>query len=273
MVFGLRVREAQGVLILSHGAGEHKIDTAIHGMIFRRLRMPTGPRTPARRRFLLLGLAVLGVVATGCSGAETSGADAAAPAAAQPRVLQPGRPGEPAATLAPGATVAQPPYNAADVAFVQRMIPHHAQALRMCALAETRASNDRVRALARRIAGAQGPEVMGLSAWLQSFGLPYTDAAAHGDSAHRHARHSGTAASRMPGMLSRQDMRRLAAAHGNRFDRLFLAAMVRHHRGAVTMAQHALTHGSDIRANEIASDVAAEQTAEIDRLRDLRRRL
>ena len=41
----------------------------------------------------------------------------------------------------------------------------------------------------------------------------------------------------MPGMLSGEEMTRLAAAKGPEFDRLFLEGMIRHHGGALTMVK------------------------------------
>ena len=39
----------------------------------------------------------------------------------------------------------------------------------------------------------------------------------------------------MPGMLTPEDMAKLAAAKGPEFDRLFLEGMIKHHGGALTM--------------------------------------
>jgi uncharacterized protein (DUF305 family) len=183
-----------------------------------------------------------------------------------PTVVQPGRPGEPARTLGPDAAVPRSQWNEADARFVQRMIPHHAQALRMSALARTRAQDPRVLALAERIRGARGPEVMAMSAWLAERGIGQA-------SMEHHHHHGGRRRAPMTGMLTETRMRRLAAAEGRTFDRLFLTGMIQHHQGAVQMSSDALQHGSDLRVNEIAGDVAAEQNAEIARMRAVLRSL
>ena len=41
----------------------------------------------------------------------------------------------------------------------------------------------------------------------------------------------------MPGMLTPDEMERLAAAKGTEFDRLFLEGMIKHHGGAMTMVK------------------------------------
>ena len=77
----------------------------------------------------------------------------------------------------------------------------------------------------------------------------------------------------MPGMLTEQQMDRLAAARGTRFDRLFLAGMIEHHRGAVEMASEEMQAGSETLALELAADIATGQLAEIRRMQDVRRSL
>jgi uncharacterized protein (DUF305 family) len=237
---------------------------------------------------LVAVLAVIGASAActgdGPSARPAQGAASASPDSARPAhtVVQPGRPGEPAETLPPDATVPGTKWNAADVEFVQMMIPHHAQALRMCALARTRADDPQVAAVARRIDAAQAPEILALSSWLQDRGLPVPSVPGAGTDPdgsmhHRHgsqhgAQHDG-AGMQMPGMLSAAQMRALAEASGPRFDRLFLADMIRHHSGAVTMAEQVAVSGSDLRVSEIAAEVATEQRAEIDRMRTIRAKL
>ena len=46
----------------------------------------------------------------------------------------------------------------------------------------------------------------------------------------------------MPGMLTPEEMERLAGAKGAEFDRLFLEGMIKHHGGALTMVAGAVRH-------------------------------
>src|SRR5512141_1778545 len=73
-------------------------------------------------------------------------------------------------------------HNDADVSFAQDMIPHHAQAVVMAELAQTRASDPKVKALAVDIETAQGPEIEQMSGWLKTWGekVPDTDSEADG---------------------------------------------------------------------------------------------
>lgn len=205
----------------------------------------------------------LGAGLTGCS----SEPDGPAPAAGDdgPSVVQPGLPGEPSASGDDVVVPPPPPWNHADVAFVQMMIPHHAQAVEMARLAEKRAGSDQVRRLAERIRAAQAPEILLMAAWLEEQGVDVPSASEDPlDYDHRAHSHDG-----MAGMLSPAEMDRLADARGRRFDRLFLRAMVRHHQGALEMADRVAVEGSALQVAELAADVSSGQSAEIDRMREL----
>ena len=230
----------------------------------------------------LTHLALVGVLAVGlvgCSSEEPAERDEAD---AQSKIIQPGRPGEANETLDPDTVVGEPSTNETDIAFMQMMVPHHAQALEMSELAQTRARNAQVIAISRRIKGAQGPEIVSMSSWLQSRDLEVPesmdDAASMdmsgGDhSGHDGGDHSGDAAMAMHGMLTEQEMTDLARARDDEFDRLFIAGMIQHHEGAVAMAREEMEAGSDQLALELAADVGAGQQAEIARMVDIRDQL
>ena len=220
----------------------------------------------------LVGLVLAALVLAGCSGGEDPEPTSAAQESTRDdgvTVLQPGRPGEPVETVDADDVPAGADWNHSDVAFVQMMVPHHAQALTMSSLAPTRASSPAVKALARRIKGSQGPEVMTLSAWLQARDLEVPKAG-EDPSHYDHGEHGHTP---MMGMLTDTEMARLKAARGSRFDRLFLRGMISHHQGAVGMAKVVATDGTDLQVSEIAADVATGQAAEITRMRALLHRL
>ncbi len=69
-----------------------------------------------------------------------------------------------ASTAAPG------PHNEADVAFVQHMIPHHAQAIDMSDIVLSKQDVDPdVTELAAKIQTAQGPEIETMRSWLTAW--------------------------------------------------------------------------------------------------------
>ncbi len=146
-------------------------------------------------------------------------------------------------------------HNDADATFVQQMVPHHSQAVTMAALASTRASTADVKALAKRIEAAQGPEIMKMQGWLKDWGKA-TETTAMG--------HSNMTGSGMgDGMMSDADMSKLMKASGADFDRMFLTMMTKHHQGAVAMAKTELAKGKDKDAKALAQSIQDSQTKEI----------
>ena len=70
----------------------------------------------------------------------------------------------------------------------------------------------------------------------------------------------------MPGMLSPQQMKDLAAAKGPIFDHLFLTGMIQHHTGALTMVADLYNTpgaGEDNVLFDFATDIDNTQRAEI----------
>ena len=196
----------------------------------------------------------------------------AAASAQQPTIVQPGAPGEPSKTLTPAEARAgnAPAYAAADVAFMQGMIHHHAQAVEMVELLKTHTTDPDMRKLGQRIELSQRDEIKMMRHWLEAHGQQAPDPLGHeGHDMAGMPGMAGASTPMMPGMLTAAQMQQLAAAHGREFDRLFLKGMIQHHGGALTMVQQLFdTRGaaqdSDIFA--FASDVDADQRMEIHRM-------
>jgi uncharacterized protein (DUF305 family) len=156
-------------------------------------------------------------------------------------------------------------HNDADVRFAQGMIPHHRQAVEMAEIAVDRAENPEVKALAERIQAAQDPEIITLSGLLEAWGA---EVPADGDMAGMD--HSGMAGmSDMSGMMTPEQMDELRNATGAAFDTAFLQMMIAHHEGAVSDAQRELAEGVNPQAKDLATEIVAAQTAEIEQMRQL----
>jgi len=171
--------------------------------------------------------------------------------------VQPGAPGQASRVItqeqAAGARAVR--YTDADVRFMQGMIGHHAQALEMAALLPSRTDREDMKLLARRIEVSQSDEINMMQDWLKARGH---------DLPGEHARHT-----LMPGMLTPEEMGRLAAAKGPAFDRLFLELMIKHHDGALTMVKDLFASAGAGQESEIfafVSDVDADQRMEIERM-------
>ena len=185
----------------------------------------------------------------------------AAPAAANPPIVQPGAPGQATRVIAAAqaSDLSQVQYTGADIKFMQGMIGHHAQAIEMVALAASRTSSEDLRKLALRIDVSQKDEMQMMREWLLARGQQIPDPRAH----------HMMGATLMPGMLTAEEMERLAAAKGAEFDRLFLEGMIKHHSGAIAMVHELFTTEGAGQTPEIfayASDVDADQRMEIDRM-------
>jgi uncharacterized protein (DUF305 family) len=195
------------------------------------------------------------VAGAGGSACRTTGGEPAP-------ILQPGAPGQPSRPISSQAAtdLSRVSFTEADVRFMQGMIHHHAQALEMTALIAQRSTREDMRLLGRRIEISQADEIGMMKAWLRERGQAVPD---------DHAMHR-PGATLMPGMLTADEMTRLAAASSAEFDRLFLEGMIKHHGGALVMVDELFAAAGAGQESEIfgfASDVVADQQMEIDRMR------
>jgi uncharacterized protein (DUF305 family) len=183
-----------------------------------------------------------------------------------PVVVQPGAPGQPTRILPLTTRAILPPRSPKDVEFMQGMIMHHAQAVEMTALIESRTENKELRLLGARISQSQSDEMNFMKRWLEarkepvsmpmpemSMDMPGMDMSSH----HHHL---------MPGMLSPEQMEALKKAKSAEFDQLFLKGMIQHHTGALTMVKDLFDTGGagqDAELFNFATDVDSGQRAEI----------
>lgn len=183
-----------------------------------------------------------------------------------PVVVQPGAPGQPTRILPSTTRAKLPPRSPKDAEFMQGMIMHHAQAVEMTALIESRTENKELRLLGARISQSQSDEINFMKRWLEvrgekismpmpemSMDMPGMDM-----SKHQHML--------MPGMLTPTQMDALRKAKGAEFDKLFLSGMIQHHKGALTMVKDLFDTpgaGQDAELFNFATDVDSGQRAEI----------
>jgi uncharacterized protein (DUF305 family) len=202
-------------------------------------------------------VAIAGLVAAACHSTPGAGApDVPAPAT-----------GESGGVVTGGrrADTGRRRHTAADTRFMHHMIGHHAQALEMTKLVPSRTSRTDLRLLAERIDVSQRDEIALIQQWLRQRGeeAPSVDAQHHAAMGHQPL---------MPGMLTAAELTRLAGTTGAEFERLFLEYMIRHHEGALTMVKDLFgTPGAaqETETYRFATDVGADQRAEIDRMRAL----
>jgi uncharacterized protein (DUF305 family) len=139
------------------------------------------------------------------------------------------------------------------VRFMQMMIAHHDQALRMAALVPDRTGIDDMRLLARRIDISQRDEIEFMEGWLRERGQAIPD-----DAQRR--------AMDMPGTVTPEQFAQLGAAQGTVFDRLFLEFMIEHHLGALEMVDEVFQSPGSTQDSDLfrfVTDVGADQGDEI----------
>jgi uncharacterized protein (DUF305 family) len=149
-------------------------------------------------------------------------------------------------------------FNDADVMFVQMMIPHHEQASEMAAMASTRAGDPEIKEIAGKIKAEQDSEIQTMKGWLNQWGKPVPQ---------------GGMGRGMPGAMSGEDMKKLEAARGKEFDKLFAAQMITHHKAAIEMARAEQTNGLNPQVKELAKAIQNTQEAEIGQLQKILARL
>lgn len=192
----------------------------------------------------------------------------------------------------PGATMDTGPtgylFTKVDTRFMQHMMLHHAQALVMSELARERTEREEIRLMATRIERSQEAEIESMRQWLEERGQAAPDpteiahsrpAARECDERRGHHDHPEPspeskieAQHDLPGMLTGEQLQRLAAASGREFDKLFLQMMIYHHEGALDMVAELFATpraAQDPKVFEFASHVNSDQRAEIRRMLDL----
>lgn len=163
-------------------------------------------------------------------------------------------PGMDHSTMGSSAAPAAADHNGSDTMFVQGMIPHHAQAVEMSDIILKQQGIDaRVTALATKIKAAQAPEIEIMTGWLKDWNEPTQTPGGHS----------------MTGMMSGEDLSKLDAAEGTEAAKLFLSQMIAHHEGAVEMANAEVRSGKNAEATQLAKDIAASQTDEIQEMKEL----
>jgi len=130
------------------------------------------------------------------------------------------------------------------------MIPHHHLGMRLIDDATQRSGDVRLRRLVFEMTGYHHSETELLEAWS--------------------AAHDIEAASPFPGDLPEPDLARLDSLQGVEHDIWWLDLMIRHHRGALEIADAQIAGGRVAPAREMAISVRRVQSGEIEQMETLR---
>jgi uncharacterized protein (DUF305 family) len=119
----------------------------------------------------------------------------------------------------------------------------------MSEIALLNTTNPDVLQLAQEIKDAQSPEIELMMSWT-------------GVKASTHAGHL------MDGMLSEREISELRQAKGKEFDLLFLQGMIKHHQGAIEMAQK-VTTSTNKDVADLSATIIKVQELEITKMNEL----
>jgi uncharacterized protein (DUF305 family) len=126
--------------------------------------------------------------------------------------------------------------------------------------------------LADEIGSKQSEELDTMTGWLETWGKPAASPPA--DQGHDDGlgvgRHTHVTAGDIPGMLSSESITAVSVADEGVFESMWVALMITHHEGAITMAKAQQADGEFAAATNLADSIVKTQTAEIKRLKALR---
>ena len=176
-------------------------------------------------------------------------------------IVLPGAPGQSSKILGAedAIKIADNSYSPDDVSFMQNMIPHHAQAVEMANLVDSRTNRPEILKVSSRIKASQADEIKFMEDWLAERAEPLMPEG--------HAHHGGH--HQMAGMATAEQMAQLANSEGVEFDKLFLTLMITHHEGALTMVKDLTDQpGSayDPVLFDFTNDIVNDQKSEIEQM-------
>ena len=140
-----------------------------------------------------------------------------------------------------------------DAMFLQMMIPHHEQAIVMSDLALKISKTPQILDLAKQIKAAQNPEITQMKNWLVDAGF---------------SEDPGHSMDGMGGMLSSEELDLLAKSSGKAFEKLFLAGMIEHHRGAIQMV-NMISNSTNPEIRNFGQTIIKTQSSEIELMNEL----
>lgn len=178
-------------------------------------------------------------------------------------------------------TPASPGPDSVDVGFAQDMTVHHEQAVQMATWERDHTADPQLRQLAYDIESGQSRQIGHMQGWLGLWGasslptgpfmrwMPLDMPGMSGMSGHGASGSPGAGVTRMPGMATDDELRRLRAATGPAMDTLFLQLMLRHHQGGAGMLTFAAHAAAQPDVRNLAAQTLTAQTNESEYMRHL----
>lgn len=156
--------------------------------------------------------------------------------------------------------------NQTDLQFLDMMMMHHADGVKMARMGVDKAQNAGVKSLAEKMAADQQKDIEEMQKM-------------------RDSHFSGQAKAEMMTVKGREmtmemmmkmaqaDMQKLEAASGAEFDRTFLDIFMKHHQMAIDMSREETARGKDAEVKKKAREIITKQTKEIGEMKRLKKQV
>ena len=157
------------------------------------------------------------------------------------------------------ATPKLPATDSVDAGFLQDMMYHHDQAVRMSLYVVGHSDDIGVNGFAQEIVIDQRWDMGRMAQLMEEWKLPEADP-------NRMAMEwmgMGMAVNQMPGIQPEDKVKALGTLRGPELNRQFLTMMRDHHKGGIEMADYEAEHGSDPILREVAATMARNQRGEV----------
>lgn len=149
------------------------------------------------------------------------------------------------------------------VTFSRDMSYHHQQAVEMALLLRDRTDDPELRLILIDMALTQQAQIGQMSGWLEAWGLPITGPQPPMTGQMTHGGETMAMTPEMMGIQPQSEVNKLSTLPVSEAEVLFLQLMIRHHRGAILMAESTLNQTQRAPVTRLAQSIIAGQESEI----------
>lgn len=135
-----------------------------------------------------------------------------------------------------------------DGLFLELMIAHHQGGIMMAEIASKRAVHPELKRFASDMIAKQKKEIEEMSIWLKDWSLAVPDVSVQLEASRK---------------KMQNDLEELEMLAAKTFDESFLGMMVKHHQGAIKMAELAEQKSQKAQVKKFAAKLIADQSAEV----------
>ena len=166
--------------------------------------------------------------------------------------------------------LAQPPGEGDPaVRFARDMSYHHQQAVEMALLVRDRSEDPVLRQVLIDMALTQQAQIGAMTGWLETWSLPVTGPEAPMTGTMVHDGEVMTMTPAMMGIQPQAEVNKLGTLPVNEAEVLFLQLMIKHHRGAILMAESTIDQTQRAPVVRLANSIIAAQESEIAMMQEL----